>query len=76
MLHSCQDGHRTESLSVTFMISRYLSLHTQQDAFAQSKNFYDTCNCKYLIGFYFGVLHPVVRTLSRLLEEPPLATTI
>jgi hypothetical protein len=25
--------------------------------------------------FYFGVLHPVARTLSRLLEEPSLATT-
>jgi hypothetical protein len=25
--------------------------------------------------FYFGVLHPVARTLSRLLEEPTLATT-
>jgi hypothetical protein len=28
------------------------------------------------IHFYFGVLHPVARTLSRLLEEPSLATTI
>jgi hypothetical protein len=46
MLHPCQDGHKTESLSV------------------------------YLIGFYFGVLHPVARTLSKLLEEPSLATTI
>jgi hypothetical protein len=25
--------------------------------------------------FHFGVLHPVARTLSRLLEEPSLATT-
>jgi hypothetical protein len=25
--------------------------------------------------FYLGVLHPVVHTLSRLLEEPSLATT-
>jgi hypothetical protein len=25
---------------------------------------------------YFGVLHPVARTLSRLLEEPSLATTL
>jgi hypothetical protein len=25
--------------------------------------------------FYFGVLHPVARTLSRLLLEPSLATT-
>jgi hypothetical protein len=24
---------------------------------------------------YFGVLHPVARTLSRLLEEPSLTTT-
>jgi hypothetical protein len=26
--------------------------------------------------FNFGVLHPVARTLSRLLEEPSLATTV
>jgi hypothetical protein len=26
--------------------------------------------------FYFGVLHPVARTLSRLLEDPSLATTL
>jgi hypothetical protein len=26
--------------------------------------------------FYFGVLYPVARTLSRLLEEPPLPTTL
>jgi hypothetical protein len=26
--------------------------------------------------FYFGVLYPVARTLSRLLEEPFLATTL
>jgi hypothetical protein len=26
--------------------------------------------------FYFGVLHPVARTLSRLLEEASLATTL
>jgi hypothetical protein len=25
--------------------------------------------------FYFGVLHPVARALSRLLQEPSLATT-
>jgi hypothetical protein len=29
-----------------------------------------------LTAFYFGVLHPVARTLSRLLEEPFLATTL
>jgi hypothetical protein len=29
-----------------------------------------------LCYFYFGVLHPVARTLSRLLEEPSLATTL
>jgi hypothetical protein len=28
------------------------------------------------MNFYFGVLHPFARTLSRLLEEPSLATTI
>jgi hypothetical protein len=28
------------------------------------------------IKFYFGVLHPVARTLSRLLEEPSLPTTV
>jgi hypothetical protein len=26
--------------------------------------------------FYFGVLHPVALTLSRLLEEPSLVTTV
>jgi hypothetical protein len=26
--------------------------------------------------FYFGVLHPVARDLSRLPEEPSLATTV
>jgi hypothetical protein len=26
--------------------------------------------------FYFGVLHSVARTLSRLLEEPSIATTL
>jgi hypothetical protein len=26
--------------------------------------------------FYFGVLHPVARALSRLLEEPSFATTV
>jgi hypothetical protein len=29
-----------------------------------------------LSSFYFGVLHPVVRALSRLWEEPSLATTV
>jgi hypothetical protein len=28
------------------------------------------------LTMYFGVLHPVARTLSRLLEEPSLATTL
>jgi hypothetical protein len=28
------------------------------------------------IDFYFGVLHPVARILSRLMEEPSLATTL
>jgi hypothetical protein len=33
--------------------------------------------CYNLISnLYFGVLHPVARTLSRLLEEPSLATTL
>jgi hypothetical protein len=27
-------------------------------------------------SFYFGVLHPVARTLSRLPEEPSIATTL
>jgi hypothetical protein len=31
---------------------------------------------KLFFYFYFGVLHPVARTLSRLLEEPSLATTL
>jgi hypothetical protein len=26
-------------------------------------------------NFYFGVIHPIAHTLSRLLEEPSLATT-
>jgi hypothetical protein len=26
--------------------------------------------------FHFGVLHPIARTLSRLSEEPPIATTL
>jgi hypothetical protein len=28
------------------------------------------------VTFYFWVLHPVARILSRLLEEPSLATTL
>jgi hypothetical protein len=28
------------------------------------------------VAFYFGVLHPVARTLSRLLKELSLATTL
>jgi hypothetical protein len=30
----------------------------------------------FLYNFHFGVLHPVAPTLSRLLEDPPLATTL
>jgi hypothetical protein len=38
----------------------------------------DVVFCEWFIRlnyFYFGVLHPVARTLSRLLEEPSLVTT-
>jgi hypothetical protein len=37
------------------------------------KDFSGKTRLKY---FYFGVLHPVACTLSRLLEEPSLATTL
>jgi hypothetical protein len=47
----------------------------------KSNSFFKTTLDKllYLIGgqnFYFGVLHPVARTLSCLLEEPSLATNV
>jgi hypothetical protein len=34
-----------------------------------------SCRHNELNNFYFGVLHPVARTLSRLLEEPSFAAT-
>jgi hypothetical protein len=35
-----------------------------------------TCKTNNAQNFYFGVLHPVARTLLRLLEEPSPATTL
>jgi hypothetical protein len=44
--------------------------HTQVNAFPSQAEF----NNNWTNDFYFGVLHPVVRILSRSLEEPSFAT--